>query len=475
MASLQVLNENPTRLELGKGGAGSIGTLIGVLIFGIVACVGLSSVLGEGGALNPVMIVIFIIVGAAMLSSLARAFTNTRVVLDAKQGLATRTENVFFIPTKQQAIAYNLIREVQVTGASLAASATTTTPNWRVQLNATDGTTLVVNDRGTRSEMDALAQQVSALVNRPIRGENQPTSEAPASNYTPTGVMTSLYDNLVTFAQSTMPAGVAVPYVASDTSPSAQQADTERTLRGQRRRRNKNQPTPANTFSETTPPVNADAPFTQVSAELAAQQAALAKYNAENAPSPSYYAPAVMGMPELPGMTAFAPALDLPSFPALGSVLATQPLTIFDAPEIKQVESQVSSDEREAPNDSLAYYRSARQMYAMRNLSGAQDAYLRALSTNPADSAIQNDLGVTYYEQNKMQEAERSFRRAVALDPFANASRYNLGLVLQRTGRGKEAYEQFKVGLQNADRDSAGMFRDASRGILRAPMTSPSP
>ena len=68
----------------------------------------------------------------------------------------------------------------------------------------------------------------------------------------------------------------------------------------------------------------------------------------------------------------------------------------------------------------------------------------RALSMNPADEAIQNDLGVVYLEQNKLQDAERAFRRAIALDPLGSVSRYNLGIALARLGRGDEARSAVK-------------------------------
>ncbi|MBI4673999.1 MAG: hypothetical protein HY741_20325, partial [Chloroflexi bacterium] len=49
MANLKTLSERPERIVLGKSGANGLGNLIGLFIFAVVACVGLSSFLDEGG------------------------------------------------------------------------------------------------------------------------------------------------------------------------------------------------------------------------------------------------------------------------------------------------------------------------------------------------------------------------------------------------------------------------------------------
>lgn len=151
--------------------------------------------------------------------------------------------------------------------------------------------------------------------------------------------------------------------------------------------------------------------------------------------------------------------------------------TFLSSPEIKEVTSIVTSPPNtlSVSNDAANQYRAARNLFSARNYRDAQAAFLRALSTNPADGAVHNDLGVVYLEQNKITDAERSFRRSIALDPFSSAARYNLGTVLYRLGKRSESLEQFNVGIQNANPTDAARFRDAQRGILRSPMPSPAP
>lgn len=471
MAALRVIQEQPDRIVLGKGGGSAIGSLIGLGVFGVVTAIALSAILEEGGEFNPVMIVVFFVIGLAVLGGLVNTVSGTTVVLNGNQRTATRTRTLFFFPISRQEMSFNLIREVEVTRAQTGTAAFTldALPIWQVELKATDGSSLLVNERGSRAEMDALAARVGGVLNRPVRTE-QATRPQTATNSSPTAVMTSLIENLAVFAQSAGSATATPPIAASSsTGPRLQQDDAERA--GRPRQHQPHSPAiPPNTFSTNRPQVNPDAPFLQVSQDLAADQEAFASSNAANAPSSSFTAPPVLVMPELPGMLSFGPALEMPSFPALGSMMPAPAAPTYPTAEIKEVVSQVTSD---TPNDSLTLYRNARQMYSMRNFTDAQRAYLTALGTNPADPAIQNDLGVVYFAQNKMQDAERSFRRAIALDPFFNAARYNLGMVLRRRGHKTEAYEQFKLGAQNATRADAENFNDALRGTLREPQLSP--
>lgn len=460
MAALKVLKEQPERIELGKGG-GNGGTLIGLVTFGGITCVALNAILNDSGGLDPVMFVIFLIIGLVVLSSLFNAISSTRVVLDANQRAATRAQTFFFIPTRRQEMAFNLIRDVSVTQPrGNAALALDSFPIWQVQLHATDGSTLVVNERGTRAEMDALAEKVGALLNRPVRAQDETKTQTTATtNYTPASVMTSLVENLAAFAQSAAPSTLA-PTISAfpDSSPRLQQDEMERAP---------TRPAPPNTFSTTTAPVNPDAPFLEASADLAAHQTVFETYNAFNVSPVAYSAPPVLVMPQLPGMMSFGPAMELPSFPALGSGMEMPATAMPTVQEFKNVQVEVS-----APPITPRDMNDARQMFANRNFRAAQESYLRAVNANPADAALHNDLGVVYFEQNKLSDAERAFRRAVALDPFSNASRYNLGLVLHRLGRRNEANEQFKTGAQNSNREDAAYFQDALRGVLRAPLLS---
>jgi tetratricopeptide (TPR) repeat protein len=346
-------------------------------------------------------------------------------------------------------------------------------------LRAADNSLFVVNERGTRAEMDALAERVGKLLNRPVR---EPQEKAPApqtTTYTPASVMTSLYENLVLFTESVNPANEAPP-IAAGASVHARQEEMERARRELRPRRETREPAPPNTLSARTPASSLNAPQLELSGPEFSLPTNVESYDALNLPSTNFVAPPVLVMPSLPGLMSFGPALDFVSFPALSATMPSQTTTIYDAAEMKEVPAQVSTDEFAAQtepseNESRAQHREARRLYGMRNFRDATAAYLRALSSNPADAAIHNDLGIVYFEQHNWHEAERAFRRAVALDPFSNASRYNLGVALQRMGQRNDAEEQFRVGAQSGTREEVERFRDALRGNLRAPLLSPAP
>lgn len=483
MAALKLLNNQPTRLVLGKGGGNALATLIGIGVFGIVAFIGLTSILSEGN-FNPAVLVIAFVIGIAFLGNFINLLSSTRVILDAGTGTASRTDSILIIPTRRQDMAVNLIRDVRVTQPrGNAAFVLDTFPIWRVELRATDGSTLLVNDRGTRGEMNALAQQVGTLLNRPVREPNEAQAQAQAqpqsstqSIYTPTGVMTSLYENLVAFAQSAaesanQPGPSPTISAFPDTRPSVQ----DRAERASQRRRSRHfspgQPEP-NTFTTTTMPPAADSLVLDESPNFPAGQGTTETATAFTAPPLVYTAPPVLVMPNLPGMLSFAPALNMPSFPPIGGI-NVEPMAPVQQAEFKQVDIQVAPPPSAATaNDASALVRQARQLYASRNLKDAQAAWFRALSANPADASVQNDLGVVYLEQNKLPEAERAFRRALALAPLSSVSRYNLGIALARSGKLKQANEQFQLGVASADRDYETSFREALRGNLRAPLLS---
>ena len=492
MAQLKVLTEQPERIVLGKGGANVIGALIGIGTFGIITCAALGSIFDESGELNPVMILLFLVIGLAILASVLNALSSTRVVLDANQRVATRTRTILLIPAQRQEMAFNLIRDVQVTRPPGAgAFAMDTFPIWQVQLDGTDGTALIVNERGTRAEMDALAQKVGALLNRPVRAENQ-TNPAPAGTFTATAVVGSLLENLAAFAQSATEPGAPARSFFPDDSPRMKQERLERerastpftrasdhlaaeqdaASASAARVNSQMEQERASAFASDVAVQNelgaeqraADAPFVAASARLTQAQA-----DAETAMG--YTMPPMLTMPQMPSLLSFAPAMNLPSFPPLGSALESPATSLTESSEVKQVEAQVASPRAES-REARDLFQQARRLYAARNFRDAEATFLRVLSTNPADALAQNDLGVVYFSQNKMQDAERAFRRAVALDPFTIEGRYNLGLVLNRLGRRADAQEQFRVGVQNVGREGSKHFQEALRGVLHEPLLS---
>lgn len=530
MAAFKVINQQPSRLTLGKGGASSLGNLIALMVFGAIAFVGLSSFLDSGGDLNPVVLLVGVIIAIVILSNLVNALRSTRVVLDANQATATRTDNFLAFPIRRQEMAFNLIRDLQVAYAGGSQRKSDLAPLWQLNLRGTDGSTLTVNERGTRAEMNALAQQMRPLLNRPLSGQSEPAASgsAPAalsSNppYTPSAVVGSLFSNLAAFAQAAAesaaaptisafpslggnPAPLALdpnspdaPYARASARLAQQEADASapmaeasaRLAASQRAASASDAPASAHLAADqraaqqelaaanqqfTAAQIAAGAPYTAASAELAQQQMA-----AQSAMG--FTMPPLLTMPQMPTLFSFAAALDLPSFAPLGA--APIPIAANPQPEVKQVQVTVgdAGDPRaggsgpraaaQDPQDASAQYRLARQLMSAGNWREAKTALERALGMNPADSMVQNDLGVVYLEQNNLTEAERAFRRALALDPFGSASRYNLGLALNRLGKRREAQEQFTLGAQTASRGEVKRFQNARQGVLQGPLSSP--
>lgn len=64
----------------------------------------------------------------------------------------------------------------------------------------------------------------------------------------------------------------------------------------------------------------------------------------------------------------------------------------------------------------------------------------------PASSAgrVENDEGVSHYEQGHWDVAEEHFRKAMQADANLAEAHYNLGLALDKLGKHPEATEQFK-------------------------------
>jgi Tfp pilus assembly protein PilF len=60
---------------------------------------------------------------------------------------------------------------------------------------------------------------------------------------------------------------------------------------------------------------------------------------------------------------------------------------------------------------------------------------LDAQRLDPRDARIQNSLGVTYYQKNRVREGEQHLRRALELRPDYHEARYNLSVLLLREER----------------------------------------
>ncbi len=482
MANLSVMSETPERIVLGKGGLNSPGSWVGMIVFAIVACVGLAMFLEEGGGINPIVIVIGLIIGIGLLGTITNAVRSTRVVIDANQKVATRADDFLFMPVSRQEMAFNVLKDVQLnTARKLSRSMSSSLMAWQVELGGTDGSRILVDDRGGRAEMQALAEKIGLITRRPVRDMTAATAAtatiAPPVAASPNTGRRSSPDApyLETSArQRKRQAVAAAPIVGTSVRMAGDQLAAGAPMAVTSAYLANEQMSAFSSDADVQAQMNAaqnaaGQPYNQASARLAMQQA-------QARSAMGFSMPPVLTMPEMPAMASFGPAVDLPSLPPLGSMMAFMELLtpLQDAGASAAASAVLLSDslENETPDNAATEFRTARQLHAARNYQEARAAYERALDYDPGSTKIHNDLGVLLFEQNKLTDAERAFRQAIALEAFYGPSRYNLGLTLRRRGNNNQALEQFRLGVQQASREWEREFQEALRGNLHAPILS---
>ena len=85
----------------------------------------------------------------------------------------------------------------------------------------------------------------------------------------------------------------------------------------------------------------------------------------------------------------------------------------------------------------------------------AEQAYLRAMQSDPLDSDVRNSLGAVYYRQGREEEAEKAYRKAAELSPDHALPWLNLGHLLAEKGRLPEAREALQQALDLDPRPNA--------------------
>jgi len=85
--------------------------------------------------------------------------------------------------------------------------------------------------------------------------------------------------------------------------------------------------------------------------------------------------------------------------------------------------------------------------------SVAPDAPLQALPSSAA--RMENDEGVSHYQQGHWDVALEHFNKAVKADPNSAVAHYNLALTLDKMGKHEDATGEFKKALELAPTDPA--------------------
>jgi len=86
------------------------------------------------------------------------------------------------------------------------------------------------------------------------------------------------------------------------------------------------------------------------------------------------------------------------------------------------------------------------------------------LAVRGSAGAIENDEGVTHFQQEHWDVAQEHFTKALAINPDLPEGQYNLALALDKLGNHAEATNHFKMALKLSPEDP----RIKDSGILKA-------
>lgn len=81
----------------------------------------------------------------------------------------------------------------------------------------------------------------------------------------------------------------------------------------------------------------------------------------------------------------------------------------------------------------------------------AHQHFQAAAKSAPPTAELLNDIGYTFYLQDRLEEAEGSLRQALALDSQHQGARNNLGLVLGEKGQSTESLAEFRKVVTEAE------------------------
>ena len=93
-------------------------------------------------------------------------------------------------------------------------------------------------------------------------------------------------------------------------------------------------------------------------------------------------------------------------------------------------------------------------------LDKAIDEYKQALSIDPDDAIIHNNIGIAYAGEGRFDKAMPAFRQALKIDPNYIGAHFNLGIVYAQKQMYKQAKKQFQIVLSL---DSG--FKPASKAL----------
>jgi Flp pilus assembly protein TadD len=116
------------------------------------------------------------------------------------------------------------------------------------------------------------------------------------------------------------------------------------------------------------------------------------------------------------------------------------------------------------PNNASYWANLGNARRSVGNVSGAEQAYRRALDTDARTVDAANGLGVLLVEAKRPGEAVGWFQRAIDQSPDFVEARLNLGIALQQAGDAVHAREAYRAVLASAG--SHTREKDAASKLL---------
>ncbi len=134
-----------------------------------------------------------------------------------------------------------------------------------------------------------------------------------------------------------------------------------------------------------------------------------------------------------------------------------------------RLEDAVSSFKRAADLDPLmkeAYFGAGCAEDARGNYPAAAASYEMALSLDPRDAAVLNNMGVSLFNSGRFEEAVLVLVKAAGISPSSDVYN-NLGVTKQKLGRWDEARSSFDRSREISSNDTAPLYNMAAGSVQR--------
>ena len=117
---------------------------------------------------------------------------------------------------------------------------------------------------------------------------------------------------------------------------------------------------------------------------------------------------------------------------------------------------------RKSPNKQRPYICMGDAYVKKGQIDAAIDIYKKAISFNPNNFLVHNNLAAAYGENGQIDLAIAAFEKALGIKSDAPHTRYNLGLAYEKKGLFRQAADEYIITLKLNPKDN-----EARRGLQR--------